>query len=70
MNTAYLISYDLLKPGQNYEALLNALRQAGGHQVLYSAWVLRTTWSAVQLRDLIRRYTDQDDRVLVTELKN
>ena len=38
----YLISYDLLKPGKNYDPLLDALTQQGAKRVLLSQWILNT----------------------------
>ena len=69
MMKAYLISYDLDKPGQSYERVIARLKQHGAVRVLLSQWALRTTWSAVQLRDdLQANGIDASDRLLVTEL--
>lgn len=52
----YMISYDLLKPGQNYEALWERLRELGARKILYSQWVLRTaSMTALQIRDDLTR---------------
>jgi hypothetical protein len=65
---AYTIGYDLDKPGQNYEKLIARLKQHGAVRILLSQWALQTTWSAVQLRDDLRTYTDSNDRILVAGL--
>ena len=65
----YMISYDLLKPGQNYEALWERLRELGARKILYSQWVLRTaSMTALQIRDDLTRFVDANDRLLVTGL--
>ena len=64
----HLISYDLLKPGKDYEPLYQRLRQLGALKVLYSEWLLRSTATAVQVRDDLKRFIDGNDRLLVTVL--
>jgi hypothetical protein len=66
----YLISYDLDKPEQNYDRLIDALIKHGAKNILLSAWGLRTTSSSVQVRDWVRQYTDVNDRILVTPLSD
>ena len=66
----YLISYDLLKPGKNYDPLLEALAQQGAKRVLLSQWTLNTYCSAKQIRDWARRYMDNNDRILISEIKS
>lgn len=70
MMKAYLISYDLDKPGQNYQALIERLNQHGAIRVLYSQWALSSTWSAEELRDDLQTwpYMDTNDRILVIEI--
>jgi CRISPR/Cas system-associated endoribonuclease Cas2 len=65
---SYLISYDLDKPGQNYSGLIDRLKQLGAVKILYSEWVLRTTSTAVQLRDDLKRFIDANDMLLVVAL--
>jgi hypothetical protein len=64
----YMIVYDLERRGESYEPLLSALRQLGALHVLYSKWVLRTNYTAVQLRDHLKRFIDANDLLLVVEL--
>ena len=54
----YLISYDLLKPGKNYDPLIDALTQQGAKRVLVSQWTLNTYCSPKQIRDWARRYME------------
>ena len=37
----YLISYDLMKPGKNYDALWAALKEIGAKRVLESEWLVK-----------------------------
>ena len=66
----YLISYDLDKPGQNYDAITNALQSVGAKRVLFSQWVVN--WSqpttAVNLREWLKTMVDVIDRLLVVAL--
>lgn len=64
----YLIVYDLRRRGEEYEPLLNALRQLGALHPLYSKWVLRTNLTAVQIRDHLRQFIDANDLLLVVGL--
>jgi hypothetical protein len=68
MSKPFLISYDLDKPGQNYDKLINRLKEHGAFRVLFSQWALKTTWTAVELRDDLKTYMDSNDRLLVTEV--
>ena len=63
----YVISYDLLTPGQNYVPLWEALRGLGAQQLLQSQWIVRQyNTNAASLRDLVGQYIDANDRLLVT----
>ena len=66
----YLISYDLLMPGKNYEPLIDALTQQGAKRVLLSQWTLNTYSSPKQIRDWARRYMDNNDRILILEINS
>ena len=70
MEKPYLISYDLDKPGQNYERLIARLKQHGAFRVLLSQWALNTTLTPVQLRDDLKAYVDSNDRLLVTQVSD
>jgi hypothetical protein len=65
----YSISYDLLKPGQNYDSLITRLIALGAVKVEYSQWILKTTtMNAVSIRDDLKRFMDANDRLLVAGL--
>lgn len=63
----YLVSCDLLN-GAGYESLKERMRSLQAHQVLESQWVLRSTHSAAELKEIFRQLMDDRDRILVTEI--
>lgn len=63
---AYIISYDLRKPGRNYEALYGAIKGYGTWARIHeSVWGIVTTEPATSVRDKLLRYMDDDDRLFV-----
>jgi hypothetical protein len=66
--SAYLISYDLDKPGQDYTDLINAIKKLGDYKVLFSEWIVKTNYSAEQIHDYLRKFMDGNDRLLVVGL--
>ena len=66
MRRAYIISYDLSNPGQNYEELLKRIKTSyrwarlGG-----SAYVIISVSTAVQIRDYLQVPLDANDRLFV-----
>lgn len=63
----YTISYDLNRPGQDYQSLYNELERLGGRRVLLSVWVLRSNSTPKQLADHLLLYLDRNDRLLVVD---
>jgi hypothetical protein len=65
----HAISYDLSKPGRNYDALFSSIKALGGWcHVLESTWIVRTDLSAAQVRDSLSPAIDSNDHLLVTEM--
>lgn len=63
----YAISYDLNKPGKDYDALYKALAGLNAHRILYSEWITkRHNTSAAGLRDYLWQFMDGNDRLMVT----
>ena len=63
----YIISYDLVAPGRDYQTLWDELARMGAHRVLHSQWAVRLTeTSAPRLRDHFQQFIDSNDRLLVT----
>lgn len=66
--TTYIVSYDLKRPGQDYDDLIDYLKSHDNwwHN-LGSTWVVVTDLTAVELRDGIKKHTDGNDKVLVVQ---
>ncbi len=70
MKKVYSISYDLLKPGQNYDSLIARLVALGAVKVEYSQWVLKTaTLDATSIRNDLARFMDANDLYLAEDLR-
>lgn len=63
--SSYLITYDLFRPGQNYDGLWRALTAIGACRIMLSVWVLRSELSVAQLYDYLVQFIDGDDRIVV-----
>ncbi len=67
----YLISYDLNKPGQNYDDLYEAIKELGiWWHYLDSTWLVKADLNATQIRDHLRKTTDDNDHFLVIGVTN
>jgi len=66
----YLVSYDLDKPGpQNYHPLVKELERLGAIRILYSEWIIKAQWNAIQLRNHLQSFIDvNDDKLLIVGL--
>lgn len=65
----YLVGYDLNKPGQDYSKLIGALKTfPNWWSYLDSTWILKTDWSAEQVRNYLWRHMDGSDELLVVRL--
>ena len=63
----YIISYDLVAPGRNYQPLWDELARIGAQRGLQSQWaVRRVETTASGLRDHFKKFIDSNDRLLVT----
>ena len=66
--SCYLITYDLRQPGRSYESLYEAIKSYGGWaKITESTWAVVTTRNAVQVRDHLLAYMDNNDRVFVVK---
>jgi hypothetical protein len=66
--SAYWISYDLDKPGQDYRDLIAALEGLGAKRIMYSDWLVNSNYTAEQLRNHLTQFMDGNDRILVAGL--
>lgn len=63
-----LISYDLIRPGQDYEDLIDYLKSYRHAKPLYSVWLIVTNKSAKAVRDeLVDKLLDKNDKVIVVD---
>jgi len=69
----YMITYDLNKPGQNYDKLYEAIKKASHNNVwmhyLDSTWFIQTNLSTKQVFEQLEPHIDKNDNLLVMEVK-
>ncbi|MBL28927.1 MAG: SinR [Rhodospirillaceae bacterium] len=65
----YLVSYDLRK-NRNYVDLWQKLEGWRGARILESLWLVSLNQTASDVRDALHATVDDDDRLVVIELKN
>jgi hypothetical protein len=63
----YLVSCDLLHEG-DYASFRARLRTFEARQVLANQWALHSTHTAGQLKDVLRQFLHEGDRIVVTEV--
>ncbi len=66
--SAYLISYDLDKPGQDYGKLIDAIKKFTGAKLLFSGWLVSTAWTSQQVYDYLAPFIDRNDRLFIVQL--
>ena len=68
----YMITYDLKKPGQNYEKVIKAIKSAStGVWCTYweSSYLIKSQLSVQQICDMITPHLDPNDCLFVVECK-
>ena len=63
-----LVTYDLRKPGRDYEPVFAYLRRFTYCKGMESVWLLDTTTSCSVIRDGLQSVVDANDRVFVVRL--
>jgi hypothetical protein len=63
----YLVTCNLFQSG-DYRSLRERLRTLEAKQVLDNQWALRSTYTAAELKDLLRQFMDDRDRIVITEV--
>lgn len=67
--SAFLITYDLNRPGQDYKRLVEAIESYGTYwHFMQNAWVIRSSSSASQVRDYLQQYIDANDKLFIARL--
>jgi hypothetical protein len=65
----YAIDYDLVKPGRNYESLFEAIKSFHDNvHVLESSWIVESSSTAAEVRDVLVRHIDANDKLIVKKL--
>lgn len=71
MKNHILVTYDLNKAGQNYEALIEEIKQLGTWaKVQQSVWYLYTSYSDDEVLDRLSKVTDFNDSIFVANMNN
>ncbi len=63
----YLVTIDFLLP-EDYVSLKTRLVSLGARQILGNQWALRSTYTASEIKEILRGFLDADDRIVVTEI--
>lgn len=64
----YIIIYDLCDPGRDYDPLISAIKQYHRWgKISESAWAVVTTNNSVQIRDNLRQYIDNNDKLMIIQ---
>lgn len=63
----YLVSCEFVEGG-DYASFKEKLRTLEATEVLGHQWALRTRYSALELKDILRQFLDERDRITVAEV--
>lgn len=67
--SSYIVTYDLLKQGQNYDCLIKKLNAYPTHwHMQQSVWIISTTQTAKQIYDNLAPCLDGNDKIFVGRL--
>jgi len=63
----YMVTYDLIKPHQDYPDLIKAIKEIGTTwcKPLLSTWLIVHDGPATAIRDALSQHIDDDDKLLV-----
>lgn len=66
----YLITYQLNRPGKNYQSLYSALQQYDyiKDNFLHTVWFVSTSWTASQIYNHLASHMDRTDRLFITPI--
>nr|DAY11667.1 MAG TPA: hypothetical protein [Bacteriophage sp.] len=69
MKNNILVTYDLNRIGQNYEALIEKIKQLGSWaKIQQSVWYLHTSYSVNEVLDHLTKVTDFNDSIFVANM--
>lgn len=68
--STFVVTYDLMKQGQNYTCIISKLKSYGTYWHLQgSVWLIETSQSAVQVREYLTPCLDANDKLMVARLE-
>ena len=62
----FTVTYDLIK-NKDYDALIGALEDLDTVKVQLSQWLLSANNTAMEVKDHLAQYVDDDDKLMVIE---
>lgn len=67
---AYIVCYDLMAPGQNYDRLTKTIESyyKTHWKMQQSVWIIQSTQTATQIRDHLNKCLDRNDKLFVGKL--
>ena len=69
MAKSKIVSYDLCKPGKNYDDLYKYIRNfSSWAHITESTWFVSSDKSCADIRDEIKNIVDSNDKIFVAEL--
>lgn len=63
-----MVDYDLISPGQKYEAISKYMKQHSWAHALLSKWIVETSKTVEQVLADMQSITDANDKVIVTDI--
>lgn len=69
---AYMITYDLNSEGQNYEKVIQSIKDSSNAWCSYwkSSYLIKSNLTVQQVSDNITQYLDGNDRFIIIEVKD
>ncbi len=69
--TAFLISYDLKKPGRDYSRLYETIKGLGTWcHYLESVWIVSSSETPSQIWGSLNSHIDENDRLIIIEVRD
>jgi hypothetical protein len=68
MKKKYIITYDLNKPGQDYDSLIEAIKSYDNAYALKSAWFVKTSRPSVEIYNHLASFIDKSDGIFIAEI--
>lgn len=66
MMKTYIVTYDLIEPGQRYEKLIELIKsEFAWAKIGYSAFIVKSSYSHTELRDKYKQALDANDKLFI-----